>query len=307
MRRHLLLVVQKGDHSLGYYDPQKGAEQDRVAIDPFPHEFAVTEDGRYAFCCHFGVALAEDEGPGGHTVSIVDIAARRRIGTLDCGDFRRPHDIALDGKGAAYVLSEGASRLLVSRAPLRGRFDHDQPTGGEGSHMLTVTRDGRLAFSSNMRSASVSALFPDDPARPPVVIPVGQRPEGSVLDPDERLMYVVNRESADISVIDLHSLTVTGTIATRPGPVRVCWDQQRRLLVPLYHDRSLAVIDPHNPRAQIAIALPEKPISISFDATDALAFLSTLGNEVCVVDVEAKTVVRRIATRNDPDPTALIR
>jgi len=35
-----LLVVHKGDHSLGYCDLNSGDELARVALDPFPHEFA---------------------------------------------------------------------------------------------------------------------------------------------------------------------------------------------------------------------------------------------------------------------------
>ena len=81
----VLLVVQKNDHSLGCYDPQSGESLGRVALDPYPHEFAVSADGRRAYCCHFGVALAEDEGPGGHTVSVVDIAARRRVLRISVG------------------------------------------------------------------------------------------------------------------------------------------------------------------------------------------------------------------------------
>ncbi len=79
--REVIVVVQKGDHSLGYYDFETGAELDRVLIDPFPHEFAISPDGRLAYMAHFGVPLAEDEGPGGNTVSVVDIQARRRVGT----------------------------------------------------------------------------------------------------------------------------------------------------------------------------------------------------------------------------------
>ncbi len=194
----VLLVVQKNDHSLGYYGLESGCELDRVPLDPYPHEFALTGDRRTAFIGHFGVALAEDEGPGGHTVSVVDIPARRRVGTLDCGRFRRPHGIDLDAKGAVYAVSEGASRLLVARDPADGRFGGDQPTGGQGSLWVTVTRDGCLAFVSNMVSNSVTVLFPQEPARPPVILPVGERPEGSVLDAAEQRLYVVCRESSQI-------------------------------------------------------------------------------------------------------------
>jgi hypothetical protein len=45
------------------------------------------------------VALAEDEGPGGNTISIVDLTTPRRVGLIDCGAWRRPHGIAFDGRG----------------------------------------------------------------------------------------------------------------------------------------------------------------------------------------------------------------
>ena len=102
--REVMVVVQKGDHSLGYYDFETGRELGRVAVDPFPHEFTLSADKRTAYLAGFGVALAEHPGDGGSTVSIVDVAGRRRIGTVHCGDYRRPHDVALDGRGTLYVL-----------------------------------------------------------------------------------------------------------------------------------------------------------------------------------------------------------
>jgi hypothetical protein len=61
--RDVMIVVQKGDHSLGYYDFANGTELGRTTVDPFPHEFVLSADRQFAYSCHFGVALAEDEGP----------------------------------------------------------------------------------------------------------------------------------------------------------------------------------------------------------------------------------------------------
>ena len=129
------------------------------------------------YLAHFGVALAEHRGPGGNTVSVVEIAAFRRIGTIDCGAYRRPHDVAFDGSGRLYILSEGQNTLLIAPDPLTGKITQRIATGGHGSHILSVTHDGGVVFSSNMESNSVSALFPNTPDRPPVVIPVGSHPE----------------------------------------------------------------------------------------------------------------------------------
>jgi DNA-binding beta-propeller fold protein YncE len=153
---------------------------------------------------------------------------------VDCRTYRRPHDVAFDANGALYVLSEGTSNLLVVKDPTLGRIDHVIPTGGEGSHKVSVVRDGSMAFCSNMNSDTVGVVFPKDPKRPAVIIPVVKRPEGSVLDGEEQRLFVVNRGGAEISVIDVKRLVVTGSIRTPRGPVRICRDPRGRLLVALY-------------------------------------------------------------------------
>ena len=303
--REAIVVVQKGDHSLGCYDLETGAELDRVPIDPFPHEFAISPDGRLAYMAHFGVALAEDPGPGGNSVSVVDIQARRRVGTIGCGEYRRPHDVTFDGDGALYILSEGTSNLLVVNDPQAGRIDHVIPTGGEGSHKVSVLRDGSMAFCSNMNSDTVGVVFPKDPERPAVIIPVVKRPEGSVLDDEERRLFVVNREASGISIIDVKRLAVTSSIRTPRGPVRICRDPRGRLLVALYYDCGLAIIDPDKDTQQV-VPLPEKPISVGFHAESQTALLSTHAHRICLVDTVAGKIVRFIPTRNDPDPMVVV-
>ena len=304
--RDVIVVVQKGDHSLGYYDFEAGTQIDRVVVDPFPHEFTLNPDRRLAYLANFGVALAEHGGPGGNTVSVVDIQARRRVGTIDCKTYRRPHDVAFDGNGRLYILSEGTSRLLVVKDAASGRIDHAIPTLGRGSHMVSVAGDGSIAFCSNMESGTVTALFPMEPDRPGVVLPVGKHPEGSVFDEEERRLFVVNRESAEISVIDVLRLTVRESFRTPPGPVRICHDRRLGLLVALYHGRGLAIIDPDDPNRQRIVPLPEKAISIGFHATSGTALLSTHAHCVCLVDAVAGKLVRSIPTRSDPDPLAVV-
>ncbi len=304
--RDVILLVQKSDHSLGYYDFETGAELGRVAVDPFPHEFTLSPDGRRAYLANFGVALAEHPGPGGNTVSVVDVAARQRVGTIDCGPYRRPHDVAFDGKGTLYALSEATGTLLVVRDPASGRFDQAIPTRGCGSHMVSVTRDGTVAFCSNMESGTVSAVFPDDPERPAVVLPVGRHAEGSVFDPEERRLFVMNRESAEISVIDVAALRVRETIATPPGPVRVARDPEGRLLVALYHGCGLLIVELNNPTAQRVVALPAKAISVGYHAPTRTALLSCHDQRVYLVDTVAGKVLRSFQGRLDPDPVVVV-
>jgi YVTN family beta-propeller protein len=303
--RDVILVVQKGDHSLGYYDFETGQEVARVAVDPFPHEFTVSADGRTAYLASFGVALAEHAGEGGNTVAVVDVAGRRRTGTVQCGDFRRPHDVALDGRGTLYVLCEGSSRLLIARDPKTGCFDCALPTLGHGSHMVTVVRDGSVAFVSNMESGTVTALFPDEPDRPGRVLPVGRHAEGSVLDTDERRLYVMNRESAEMTVIDVEALRVVTIVPTPPGPVRVCRDGGE-LFVALYHGCGLLMMDLANPATQQVVPLPAKAISVGVHAPSRTALLSCHDQHVYLVDTVAGRVMHSVRTRLDPDAVTVV-
>ncbi len=303
--RDVIVVVQKGDHSLGYYDLANGTELGRTPVDPFPHEFVLSLDRQLAYSSHFGVALAEDEGLGGNTISVVDLAAQRRIATINCTVWRRPHGISFDGRGRLYAVSEGTSRLLVIEDPACGRPSTALPTGGRGSHMVTVTADGMKAFCSNMVSGTVTAIFPGDPDRSPVVIPVGQRPEGSVLDGDERHLYVVNREGGGISVIDTETLTLLRSIPTPPGPVRICLDDNTGLLVPLYHRKAIGRFDP-NGTCRALVDLPDAPISIAFHAPSRTVLASLHGDRVVLVDLDSFRVRASCATRSDPDPLAVV-
>lgn len=194
---------------------------------------------------------------------------------------------------------------MVVRDPLSGRFDHAIPTRGEGSHMVSVLRDGSMAFSSNMESGTLSVLFPREPDRPAVVLQVGSHAEGSALDAEERRLYVMNRESAEISVVDVRRLEVVATVKTPPGPVRVHRDGER-LLVALYHGCGLLIVDLKEPARQQVVPLPAKAISVSYHAPSGMALLSCHDQRVYLVDVAAGKVARSFAARPDPDPATVV-
>jgi YVTN family beta-propeller protein len=305
-RDPVALVVHKGDHSIGFYALPSGTETGCIEVDRYPHELAISADGRLALVTHFGVALAEHEGAGGNSVSVIDIEARRRVARLDCGVHRRPHGIALDSRGRVMVLSEATSHLLVFDHAIGGELRSTHATGGRGAHMVTVTRNGSVAFCSNMLSGTVSVVDLDNGNAPPVVIAVGARPEAAVLDDAERRLYVVNRESGDVAVIDVASRRVCDRIAAGAGPVRICWADDGTLLVALYHARELVRIDPARHAVITRLPLPDAPISIAFDALRDTVYMSTLGQEVVAVDLPAARISGRFATRADPDPVALV-
>jgi len=197
--------------------------------------------------------------------------------------------------------------LLIIPDPLAGIIVRTLPTGGLGSHIVAVTRDGALAFCSNMHSSSISVLALHGEERPPRILQVGERPEGSAFDAAEQRLLVCNRESADVSVIDVALQTVIGRIPTPPGPVRIARRGEAEFVVACYHDQSLIVIDADRGEVTQRVALPGKPVSVGFDPRSRLALSGLLPSGLSVVNVDTGEVVRTIATRDGPDPMAVIR
>ncbi len=305
--RDVVVVVQKNDHSLGFFDFPSGTELARVGVPDYPHEFAISPDGRHAYSCHFGLKLAEDEGPGGNEISVVDLEEMRYERSISCGEWRRPHGIAFDERGCLYVLSEGRSALLVIPDPLSGAIDRVLPTAGHGSHIVAVTRDGALAFCSNMVSDTLSVLAPHGDTADPVVLDTGKRPEGSAFDAAEQRLLVCNRESADLTVIDVAGKRVIGRIATPAGPVRIARIAAARFAVACYHDCSIIVVDADAGKLTQRIALPGKPVSIGIDPHSGLALAGLLPSGLAIADLASGELTRTIATRAGPDPMAVFR
>ncbi len=301
----VLAVVHKGDHSVGFYDLDSGVLQDLIALDPFPHEMAADQERGLVYISHFGVALAEDGGDGGNTISVVDLNKREKVGRLCCGEDRRPHGVCLDDFGRLYVTSEGASRLLITEGPANTEFATRLPTLGEGSHIVSVTPDGSKAFVSNMFAGTLSVFDLEQKNQEPEVLTVGDRPEGSYFDQFSCRLYVTNRESASLSVFDVPANRLLPEIQTRSGPVRVT-AKDRTLIVPMYHDKSVGLIDMNDPNSQSYVPLPGKPISVSYDSASDRAFVSIIGDRVCVLDISGSCLLGEIETRPDPDPTHLI-
>src|SRR3954454_2901394 len=95
----LLLVLQKKANALGLYDPSTGRHIWDVEVGLKPHEMALSEGDKLAFITDYGVDTYTDTSEGGRTLSIVDLAAARRVGTIDLGQFRRPHGIVAGFSG----------------------------------------------------------------------------------------------------------------------------------------------------------------------------------------------------------------
>jgi YVTN family beta-propeller protein len=297
-----LLILHKGGNSLGYYS-EDGRLLQTVQVGQHPHEMIRSADGRFVYITDNGTMRIEQPGTGGNTVSIVDIAARKKVGEIALGDYRRPHGIDLAAQpGLLAVTSELPDRLLLIDPNTR-KVVRSFETKGKTSHMVSFGPGGKSAYVSNSGSASVAAI--DLTSGAVKVIGTGERPEGSVLSRDGKYLYVTCRESAEIVVIDTAKNEAVGRIATGKGPVRITLAPDGMLVYATMHDPGVEVADPAARKVIARIKVPQQVVSIGLSSDGRRAFASAEEQQIVyVVSLPDRKILREIRTAAgmNPDP-----
>lgn len=107
---------------------------------------------------------------------------------------------------------------------------------------VALTSKGRL-FVGDWASSHV-AVFDGEAKEPTKVLEVGRAPAHLVLTPDEKFLFVANRESNSVSAVRVSDLTVAGEIAVGHAPFAMAISPDgSRLYVGNVQGGSVSVID----------------------------------------------------------------
>ncbi len=285
-----------------FVDPASGKIAATLPTGVGPHEVEVSDDGKLAFVSNYGAQTP------GHSLTIVDVAARKEVKRLDLGDLRRPHGLSFSG-GRLYFTAEDARRVAsVDPATLRVNWTFD--TTQDRTHMVLATRDGARLFTTNMGSNSVSVIDRGAGATgSQKLITVGNGPEGLDLAPDGSVLWVAHSRDGGMSVIDTASGKVTHTFdakTQRSNRVKFTRDGKLALVSDL-SGGELVVIDAASRTERARLKLGRAPTGILVPPTGNEAFVAVSGeNHIAVVDLATLKVTRQINPGNDPDGMAWV-
>ncbi len=273
--RGLLLVTNKGEHTLSLVDPDAGRQ---LAVVPeggtTGHEVAASPDGRFAYVPIYGNSGVGRPGSDGETLTVIDLAKREAVGTIDFGRPVRPHCAVFGPRnGLLYVTTELTNSVDVID-PKTLKVLYQVPTGQPESHMLAITRDGRRGYTANVGAGTVSAL--DLEARKTlVVIPISRETQRISLSVDDRWVFTADQTQPRLAAIETSTNTVKtwvplpsvafGTRATLDG---------RWLLVCLPHTNQVAVVDLSQMKVARTIDVPKAPQEILMRPDGTVAYVS---------------------------------
>ncbi len=269
-----------------------------------PHEMAFSPDGRTVYVTDNGVLWMTETGPGGNTVSIVDIRAEKNVGRIDLGEYRRPHGIAMDPKtGHLLVTTERPSALLVVD-PRARKVLRKLATGGEAPHMVLPDREGRWAYVSNTNTGAIGAV--DLESGQVKLIPVGARPQGAAFSPDFTRLYVANSGGASITVIDTRKKKAIGEIACGKGPVRLAVTPDGGTIVyALQAGEAVGFANAKTLKQEAEAPLTGQPVSLTLSLDGRTAYSSVQSQDkIFVLSIAGRKVERVIEAPkgSGPDP-----
>src|SRR5882672_3256838 len=108
-----MAVVEKKAGMVGFYTAD-GKRVSEVKVGSFPHETAFSPDRRYLYVTDNGLLWMTDPREGFNTISVIDLKTYEKTATIDLGQYRRPHGIAVVPKTGMIVTTiENPDGLLL--------------------------------------------------------------------------------------------------------------------------------------------------------------------------------------------------
>ncbi|MGE5206882.1 MAG: YncE family protein [Chlamydiota bacterium] len=271
----LLLVANKGEHTLGIVDPEAGRQ---IAVIPeggvTGHEVVASPDGKRAFVPIYGDSGVGMPGSEGSKIDVIDIASRKVVHTIEFGRGVRPHCAVFGPKdGLLYVTTELDKSVSIID-PNTLKIIGSVPTGQPESHMLAISDDGRRGYTANVGPGTVSVL--DLAARKTVtVIPVAKHVQRVSVSPDGRWVFTSDTTKPRLAVISAKTNKIDRWIALPgTGYGTASTPDGKWLLVALPEANAVAVIDLGSLQVSKTIRVPAAPQEVLVRPGGKAAYVS---------------------------------
>ena len=271
----LLLVANKGEHTLGLVDPTEGRQIATIAESGVTgHEVIASPDGKLAFVPIYGNSGVGLPGTDGRTIDVINLADRRIVHTIDFDRGVRPHCPIFGPKdGMLYVTTE-LDKAITVIDPRTFKIVGAIPTGQPESHMFAITPDGRYGYTANVGPGTVSVL--DIPARKKLaVISVAEHVQRISISPDVHWVFTSDTEKPRLAVISTKTNKVDRWIPlASPGYGTAPTPDGKWLLVALPRASEVAVIDLGTLAVSKTIRVPSSPQEVLVTPDGKMAYVS---------------------------------
>jgi len=274
-RNSILLVANKGAHTLGIIDAEAGRQIVAVPEQGITgHEVAASPDGKLAYVPIYGNSGVGKPGTDGSNMVVIDVAAQKIAGNLDFGHGVRPHCAVFGPKdGLLYVTTELDNAVTVID-PHALKIVGTIPTGQAESHMLAISPDGTRGYTANVGPGTVSVLDMKTRKNVAVITVSGQVQRISV-STDGRMVFTSDQMKPQLAVIDASSNKLkTWVPLSAPGYGTAPTPDGRWLVVAMPSANKVAVVDLRAMKVAQTIDVPAAPQEVVIRPDGKIAYVS---------------------------------
>jgi ABC-type branched-subunit amino acid transport system substrate-binding protein/DNA-binding beta-propeller fold protein YncE len=316
-QRHLIVAAEEGASRVGIYDSTTGHEAASIATGKWPHEIAISPDGKFAYVTCFGLKDYDEHiGKPGATISVIDLknmAEVRQLYTFRNADeytkFRAPHGIKVspDGRRLFVNTEQPTDHMLVYDLTDPGvQFPTKTWEIPKGTHNFLFSADGKDLFlvsgangisRMDAQTGEISAQY---------------RPKGLVF---RGLTYGLEHKvliaSANDQIIMLHPesfrvLKRFDNLKARQILYSAVTPDARYILAPAVWEGELLVIDMHTGQVVRRIIVGADPIHVVVTPDGRTAYASHGRSKyISKIDLQRLEEVRRIPTQGGPNGIAV--
>ena len=193
---------------------------------------AVSPNGSRAYVTHFF----------SNTVSVIDIAAKIVVATIDVEDI--PLGITVSPDSSRVYVANSFSNSVSVIDTATNSVVATASVGAPGG--VVITPDGGRLYVPNFVANNV-VVISTTTNNQLTTVPVGENPSSVAINPDGSRVYVVNSAANTVSVIDTETNSVVATVAVgdvsdTPYSIAVSPDGQR-VYITNSDDSSVSVIE----------------------------------------------------------------
>ncbi len=289
-----LILIDKLGHQVRFFDPVSHKELSSLDPGVNPHDVAISVDRRTAYVPIYGDGVYGRNPHPGHTIAIIDLAARQITGTIDVSPYQAPHDVKIDPAGTLYVVCDLSRKLLVidpKAREIKAAID----TEGTG-HWFTLLPDGSKAYVANKDDKPFISVI-DLKARKMVGrVPAPNGTQGITASPDGKRVLALDYRDPVILVIDPKTDTVVDKVplgGNAQGPYVIRYSPDGKQVLVCTINRMVNVLEASDLHGkQLTFQVGKDPMGFAFAPDGRTVLVANHGEgTVAVLDLKEQRIV----------------
>jgi DNA-binding beta-propeller fold protein YncE len=290
-----LAVVNKTDNTISIIDVASKEIVETLATGKGPHELVLSHDQKWAVSTDF---------VGGDSLTVFDMLNRSIARTIALPELQGPHGIRFLKDNERVIFTSGKAQKLGVANIVTGEVLSAIETNQSTTHMVVVNGDETEAFSTNIRSNSISVLNLRTGMKTKDISTEAMPEAINYRQTANELWYGANQDGK-LVVIDPVKETVLAKWEGFSFPYRVLFNHDESIaLVPDFRNHYVRFFDAESKQEIGTLALESEagPQGITLHPTEDIAFLSlNLKNKVIAIDIATRKVIAEYPTGNNPD------